>query len=62
MASEFPNIEARLGLHQSVRVIYVVDGYEVTLYGDDDETVVIAEASAPSIAEALDALDAAIGQ
>ena len=38
---EFKNIQSLLGLHQSLVVIYTVDGYEATLYGDDDDNIVI---------------------
>lgn len=56
----YPNIEKRLGLHQELQIIYVVDGYEATLYKDDDCTEIIAQDNGLSIADALDNLDATL--
>ena len=54
-----PNLDARLGLHQEVEIIYVVDGYQATLRDESGST--IAEgAVAPSVALAVMALEMAI--
>jgi hypothetical protein len=47
----YPNIERRLGLHESVGVIYVVDGYEAALVHENQ--TVIAEAKGETVEEAL---------
>jgi hypothetical protein len=49
------HLEARLGLHEELSIIYVVDGYQATLLTSDG-AVALAAASGPTIAEALNRL------
>lgn len=41
MNLRFEKLENILGLHEEIQIIYVVDGYEATLYKDDGDTEVI---------------------
>ena len=53
----WPTLNQRLGLHQRIEVIYVVDGYEATL-ASEDGFVAITSAQGETIAVAIDALEA----
>lgn len=55
----WPNIDRCLGLHQSVDVIYVVDGYDAVLW-DDDGSVTVADGHGADVEAAMNALDAAL--
>ena len=55
----WPNIDRCLGLHQSVDVIYVVDGYDALLW-EDDGNFTIAEGHGDDVESAMNALDAAL--
>lgn len=55
---KYPNIERRLGLHESVGVIYVVDGFEAALVRENQ--TVIAEAKGATVEEALANLELAL--
>lgn len=49
------DLDKALELHERLEVIYVVDGYSASLYGDDGDRL-IAEADGATIATALEAL------
>lgn len=53
--SDLEWLEEKLGLHEEFRVYYVVDGYHVELLGMDGQ-ISIAQAEAPTIAEAISKL------
>ena len=48
-------LERHVGLHYSIEIIYVVDGYDAKLVGHDGSTV-MAEAQGDSIIQAIDKL------
>ena len=53
---EYPNIERRLGLHEEIDIIYVVDGFESIMY---DEEFNVIETSKPckTVRESLEKLE-----
>ena len=53
----FGNIERVLGLHQELRIIYVVDGFSAEIFHEEAYGKVIAEATADNIFTALVDLD-----
>jgi len=54
--TDYPNIERVLGLHQTVEIDYVVDGYLATM-ADDAGSILATGETSPSIADALQSLD-----
>lgn len=55
----YTNLEEKLGLHQEISVIYVVDGYCARLLSADG-TVTIEESHGDTIADAMADLDAKV--
>lgn len=52
----FPNIDRCCQLHESVDIIYIVDGYEARLNVDDGQRIAY-HASGENVFQALTALD-----
>ena len=55
----WPNIARCLGLHQSIDIIYVVDGYDAIMW-DCDGAFNVAEGHGDDVQSAMDALDTAL--
>lgn len=58
----YPNIEAKLGLHQELVIRYEVDSYRAILYKDDNCDTLIMEDTGISISDALDNLNIALDE
>lgn len=61
MRFDLPKLEERLGLHQRLEVIYVVDGFNAQLVNEDGYGGTIAEAHGVTILEALENLNEKLG-
>jgi hypothetical protein len=57
-----PHLEQRLGLHQEVQIIYVVDGFNATLRSEEGHPKEETDAAGATIQEALINLDKKLGE
>ncbi len=62
MATKYPNLDKQLGLHQRLKLLYVVDGFDAELSNEEGYPRQEYEGHGETIETALAALDQKLGE